>query len=119
MPMQCKQSTTTVTESTRLENGAARKSRHVGPAGDRRKTDPAGAKSVAQPRLFPAPDCFAWCSSVATPCRDSRGAGGIVTGFLAISSFKTPARHLPQHFLNFLPLPHGHGSLRPIFGGAR
>jgi len=21
-----------------------------------------------------------------------------------------------QHFLNFLPLPHGHGSLRPIFG---
>src|SRR5258706_15822568 len=23
---------------------------------------------------------------------------------------------LLQHFLNFLPLPHGHGSLRPIFG---
>ena len=22
--------------------------------------------------------------------------------------------HLPQHFLYFLPLPHGHGSLRPI-----
>ena len=24
----------------------------------------------------------------------------------------------PQHFLYFLPLPHGHGSLRPTFGGA-
>jgi hypothetical protein len=24
----------------------------------------------------------------------------------------------PQHFLYFFPLPHGHGSLRPIFGGA-
>jgi hypothetical protein len=23
--------------------------------------------------------------------------------------------HAPQHFLNFFPLPHGHGSLRPIF----
>ena len=22
----------------------------------------------------------------------------------------------PQHFLYFLPLPHGHGSLRPTFG---
>jgi hypothetical protein len=27
-------------------------------------------------------------------------------------------RHFPQHFLNFLPLPHGHGSLRPILGEA-
>src|SRR5438477_7319074 len=26
--------------------------------------------------------------------------------------------HGPQHFLNFLPLPHGHGSLRPTFGAA-
>ena len=25
---------------------------------------------------------------------------------------------LPQHFLNFLPLPHGHGSFRPTLGGA-
>src|SRR5437016_14463192 len=24
-------------------------------------------------------------------------------------------RQAPQHFLNFFPLPHGHGSLRPIF----
>jgi hypothetical protein len=24
----------------------------------------------------------------------------------------------PQHFLNFLPLPQGQGSLRPILGGA-
>lgn len=24
--------------------------------------------------------------------------------------------HFPQHFLNFLPLRHGQGSLRPIFG---
>lgn len=26
--------------------------------------------------------------------------------------------YLPQHFLNFLPLPQRHGSLRPTFGGA-
>ena len=26
---------------------------------------------------------------------------------------------LPQHFLYFLPLPHGQGSLRPIFGSSR
>ena len=25
----------------------------------------------------------------------------------------------PQQFLYFLPLPHGHGSLRPIFGEVR
>jgi hypothetical protein len=25
---------------------------------------------------------------------------------------------LPQHFLYFFPLPHGHWSLRPIFGCA-
>jgi len=25
----------------------------------------------------------------------------------------------PQHFLNFLPLPHGHGSLRPTFFSLR
>jgi len=24
-----------------------------------------------------------------------------------------------QHFLYFLPLPHGHGSLRPVLGSAR
>ena len=24
-----------------------------------------------------------------------------------------------QHFLNFLPLPHGQGSLRPAFGASR
>ena len=24
---------------------------------------------------------------------------------------------LPQHFLYFFPLPHGHGSFRPTFGG--
>jgi hypothetical protein len=24
----------------------------------------------------------------------------------------------PQHFLNFLPLPQAHGSLRPTLGGA-
>ena len=24
--------------------------------------------------------------------------------------------YLPQHFLYFLPLPQGHGSLRPTFG---
>jgi hypothetical protein len=29
-----------------------------------------------------------------------------------------PAAHA-QHFLNFFPLPHGQGSLRPIFGAAR
>jgi hypothetical protein len=23
--------------------------------------------------------------------------------------------YLPQHFLNFFPLPHGHGSFRPTF----
>ena len=26
--------------------------------------------------------------------------------------------HLPQHFLYFLPLPHGHGSFLPILGAA-
>jgi hypothetical protein len=25
----------------------------------------------------------------------------------------------PQHFLNFLPLPQGQGSLRPTFGAVR
>jgi hypothetical protein len=25
----------------------------------------------------------------------------------------------PQHLLYFFPLPHGHGSLRPIFGSGR
>jgi hypothetical protein len=25
----------------------------------------------------------------------------------------------PQHLLNFFPLPHGHGSLRPILGSGR
>lgn len=25
----------------------------------------------------------------------------------------TVRRHDPQHFLNFFPLPHGHGSFRP------
>src|SRR4029077_10747229 len=30
---------------------------------------------------------------------------------------RKPLSHdLPQHFLYFLPLPQGHGSLRPIFG---
>ena len=29
-----------------------------------------------------------------------------------------PGPHLPQHFLYFLPLPHGQGSFRPILGGA-
>jgi hypothetical protein len=27
-------------------------------------------------------------------------------------------RYRPQHFLNFFPLPQGHGSLRPTLGGA-
>ena len=27
--------------------------------------------------------------------------------------------HWPQHFLNFLPLPQGQGSLRPTFGSSR
>src|SRR5579863_9344505 len=27
--------------------------------------------------------------------------------------------HAPWHFLNFLPLPHQHGSLRPILGSSR
>ena len=26
--------------------------------------------------------------------------------------------HAPQHFLYFLPLPHGHGSFLPVFGVA-
>src|SRR5215831_9918504 len=26
---------------------------------------------------------------------------------------RDPTRQAPQHFLNFFPLPHGHGSLRP------
>jgi len=29
-----------------------------------------------------------------------------------------PATQPPQHFLYFLPLPQGHGSLRPTFGDA-
>src|SRR4051812_25947954 len=29
------------------------------------------------------------------------------------------AFHAPWHFLYFLPLPHGHGSLRPTFGSSR
>src|SRR5664279_1731500 len=28
----------------------------------------------------------------------------------------TVRRHNPQHFLNFFPLPHGHGSFRPTLG---
>jgi hypothetical protein len=30
-----------------------------------------------------------------------------------------PGSEAPQHFLYFLPLPHGHGSLRPTFGSGR
>ena len=31
----------------------------------------------------------------------------------------TGYRPIPQHFLNFLPLPHGQGALRPGPGGVR
>ena len=35
-----------------------------------------------------------------------------------IPYFKDTWYYLPQHFLYFLPLPQGHGSLRPVLGGA-
>ena len=65
------------------------------------------------------------------PTRRSRGARrafrrGLVGGLDASPGFtrvlgcpgRAPPRlqPLPQHFLYFLPLPHGHGSLRPILG---
>jgi hypothetical protein len=34
-------------------------------------------------------------------------------------SFGSPLLGFKQHFLYFFPLPHGQGSLRPIFGPAR
>src|SRR5687767_15913076 len=33
--------------------------------------------------------------------------------------FHRPLFQAPWHFLYFLPLPHGHGSLRPTFGSSR
>src|SRR6202011_3495869 len=39
-------------------------------------------------------------------------AGGSVRG---IQPEERCGAHAPWHFLNFLPLPHQHGSLRPIF----
>ncbi len=36
--------------------------------------------------------------------------------FLLLPGRAASLQLLPQHFLNFLPLPHGQGSLRPIFG---
>ena len=39
--------------------------------------------------------------------------GPSVVQTLAEDQCSVPAT--PQHFLNFLPLPHGHGSFRPTF----
>ena len=33
---------------------------------------------------------------------------------IGISISRSSIYYLPQHFLYFLPLPHGHGALRPI-----
>jgi hypothetical protein len=33
-----------------------------------------------------------------------------------LSVFVATSQPFPQHFLYFFPLPHGQGSLRPIFG---
>src|SRR5439155_19572614 len=51
------------------------------------------------------------------------GEGGGVAGVgwrgderLGLQFHPAPA---PWHFLNFFPLPHGHGSLRPTFGSSR
>src|ERR1700681_3317785 len=35
------------------------------------------------------------------------------------SGVASPYQAAPQHFLDFLPLPHGHGSLRPTFSPER
>jgi len=42
-------------------------------------------------------------------CRSWLASDGGVSGEGALRL----AHHAPWHFLNFLPLPHGHGSLRP------
>jgi len=41
-------------------------------------------------------------------------------GFPTGEPVSDPGRfdYAPQHFLNFFPLPQGHGSLRPILDGA-
>ena len=62
---------------------------------------------------------FSWCNStcqdlalhcantLVASCRCRRRSSPVVRTSV----------HLPQHFLYFLPLPQGHGSLRPIFRG--
>jgi hypothetical protein len=63
-----------------------------------------------------------------------RGKSGVEAAGIALEVLKKPTdyyldytlgettpRHaaLPQHFLYFLPLPQGHGSLRPALGPSR
>lgn len=42
-----------------------------------------------------------------------------ITGSLESNEARGTADYLPQHCLYFLPLPQGHGSLRPTFGPVR
>src|SRR3954466_10010473 len=49
--------------------------------------------------------------------RQSDGAGGFAP--VGHGRQRAAADQAPWQFLNFLPLPHGHGSLRPTFGVSR
>jgi len=64
------------------------------------------ARTLGQ--YFPLPGL----AQVAAIGRDRKGLGAdhLAPGL--------PLLHCRQHFLNFLPLPHGQGSLRPTFGAA-
>src|SRR6516164_1584550 len=73
----------------------------------------AGWTSCNPPRLFPSPRGSFLRLSL-------RGVEGSVRNRRAVSvSVRRGGAdgrlQAPQHFLNFFPLPHGHGSLRPVF----
>ena len=70
---------------------------------------PASAAAPAARRRRSAP------SASSPPARQRRPVSPRVT------SMRRPVRlyGAPWHFLYFLPLPHGHGSLRPTFGSSR
>jgi len=47
---------------------------------------------------------------------DGALTGGALVPRTAGGSTSAEDQPPPQHLLNFLPLPHGHGSFRPTFG---
>src|SRR6266581_5043707 len=76
------------------------------PTWGRSSTSTSGSSMRRAPSCWKAPVISSWSASSLEQDRMRRGAPCSVP----LHSFYIPA---PWHFLNFLPLPHGHGSLRP------